>query len=91
MNTAVTALSTHLSAAVPAKSEGSILTGVLWFGGVILIVVVMIWVLARIRRSLLQGRDEDTAAFTIEELRRLREKGDISDAEFKSLVRRLGR
>lgn len=90
MNTAFTALMSHLPAAAPAKSQGSILTGVLWFGGVLFLVVVMIWILTRIRRSLLHGRDEDSVAFTIEELRNLREKGDISDAEFKSLVRRLG-
>jgi hypothetical protein len=59
--------------------------GVLWLAGVVLVLVVAAVILGYVRRRIRASRSQAGPAFTLEELRRLRDQGDLSEAEYKAL------
>ena len=77
---------TLLVAAQP--SDRAVLEGLTWFAGVVVTTLLAAVVVAYLMRRF-RTRDETwTPRFTLEELRRLKERGDLTDAEYHALRQR---
>ncbi len=66
-----------------AQSEA--FESLLWFGAVLLIVVVAVVLLIRVRRFCLRGDRGTPAGLDLDELRRQRDRGTITIAEYETL------
>ncbi|MCH8966161.1 MAG: SHOCT domain-containing protein [Planctomycetes bacterium] len=69
-------------------SDRAVLEGLTWFVGVVVTMLLAAVVVAYLMRRL-RARDETwTPRFTLEQLRRLKERGDLTDAEYHALRQR---
>lgn len=80
-----------LAAAATRVGQAAVFDGLLWFGALLLAVggaaVVASWVRRRMRASSLPGEP----SFSISQLRRLRDQGTITKAEYERLLRQATR
>jgi hypothetical protein len=80
-----------LAAARSRLDQAAVFEGLLWLGALLLTVggaaVVASWLRRRVRASSLQGE----ASFSLDQLRRLRDQGTITKAEYETLLRQATR
>lgn len=65
------------------------LEGVLWLGAVVTVVILATLIARIVWRRLNPTNRTDHPAFTFEDLRRLREMGDLTEPEYETLRRKL--
>ena len=59
--------------------------GLIWFGVMVLAIMVCAVVLAWFRKRIRNENDKEGPAFSLEDLRQLKSQGDLSDEEFELL------
>ncbi len=75
----------------PAQTvqEGTALEVLAWLGGLILAVLVAAVVLAYTKRRLRRSAPADGPAFDLDQIREMREHGELTDAEYEALRERV--
>ena len=79
-------------AAKPALAQSSeqaaALAGLLWIGAIVLAFLAVVVLLQRLRRRMNSSHSESGADFTLDELRRLRDGGSLTAAEYEAIKRK---
>jgi hypothetical protein len=75
-------------AALPGK-EAEAFEAVLWMGGLILGVLVVVVLLAYLRRRFRMPVSDGRGDFTLEDLRQMRKRGGLTDEEYEALKKKV--
>jgi len=62
-------------------------SGLLWIGGILLLTLMTVVVALYLRRQLRSSREDAGPPFTLEDLRRMRDAGEVTPDEFDVLKR----
>ena len=68
-----------------ADRQGAIFQSLLWFLSVVVVACLGVLVVWRIRSRMMRAMRQENSALSLEQLRRLRREGKLSDAEFQKL------
>ena len=60
----------------------------IWLAGLVLALLVVVVVLAYARKRFLRMDSSDPSGFSIEDIRRMRDRGELSEGEYRALRRR---
>lgn len=74
---------------IAADAEAKAFEAVLWFGAILLIVMAAGAVVFYIRRRLTSSQVDTPGGFTLDELRELRKRGELSDEEYEAMKRQV--
>ncbi len=71
--------------AATRPSDRAVLEGLVWFTGLVLAILAAALVVTYVKRRVRAGDETRTPSFTLEELRDLKERGDLTDVEYHAL------
>ena len=69
--------------------EEAAFSGLLWLGGILLLIVTAVAVAIYMRRGIRSSGQDGEPPFTLEDLRRMRDAGEVTQTEFDALKRRI--
>lgn len=75
----------------PAQAGAAWGPWLLWIGVILAALLVAAWAVVLIRRRLLDAPQETRPAFSLEQLRTMHERGELSGAEYAALREKLAR
>ena len=73
------------AAAVPASRHQASFGGLLWLGVIVIVVTMATLAVIILKRRFQAGMPDERTPFTLDELRGLHRRGELTDAEFETL------
>lgn len=70
-------------------TDGAVFEGLLWFAGLVLVALLLLPVLGWLKRRLRKPDESRGAGFTLDQLRDLQERGELTSEEYQTLRRKL--
>lgn len=70
---------------VQTEKRAAAFEGLVWIGGIVLVFLLIVVLLQHVHKRLHSSRRGDAADFTLQDLRRLRENGGLTEAQFEAL------
>jgi hypothetical protein len=84
-STVESAVGSRLLVAAGRADQAAAFESILWFSGLLLVLALAVLVVARIRKRFIRPDDSAGLGLTLDDLRRQRDQGRLTDAEYETL------